>query len=424
MPTRISLNLNVRGLRPSATLAINELSNALIAGGSRVYKLGLGQSPFPVPPSVVAALRDHAQRKEYLPVRGLPPLREAIASYFRRRTGGGYPYSGDDVLVGPGSKELMFLIQLVFYGDLLLPSPAWVSYSPQARIIGRQVCWIPTTRGAGWKLLPDGLDELCRRDPGRPRLLILNYPANPTGQTYTAGELAALGEVARRHGVLVLSDEIYGELHHEGAHASIASFYPEGTIIASGLSKWCGAGGWRLGAFLFPRELRWLADAMAVVASETYTSTSAPIQWAAITAFSGGPELDDYLVRQRTILRALGAWCHRRLVAGGLDDVPPQGAFYLFPGFAAVESVLRARGIDGGEALCEHLLRATGVALLPGSEFGRPHGDLTARLAYVDFDGEAALAACEPGVELDEAWLRRHAPQVLEAVDNIVAFVT
>jgi aspartate aminotransferase len=387
-----------------------------------VYKLGLGQSPFPVPPSVVAALREHAHRKEYLAVRGLAPLREQIAAFYRKRTGGGY--GGDDVLVGPGSKELMFLAQLVFYGDILLPSPSWVSYSPQARIIGRQVSWIATRREDGWKLLPDDLDAVCRRDPGRPRLLVLNYPSNPTGNTYTAGELAGLGEVARRHGVIVLSDEIYGELHHEGAHASIASAYPEGTIIASGLSKWCGAGGWRLGAFVFPRELSWLADGMAVVASETYTSTSAPIQWAAITAFACGPEIEAYLVRERAILRALGEWCHRRLVSAGLDCTAPRGGFYLFPGFAAVAPTLRARGIDGGEALCEQLLRQAGVALLPGSDFGRPDGDLTARLAYVDFDGEAALAACEPDVALDEAWLRRATPRVLQAIDSIVEFVT
>lgn len=423
MRERISLNLQVRGLRPSATVTINEHSHALAAEGLDVYKLGLGQSPFPVPASVVEALRAHATRKEYMPVRGLPALREAVAAYHRRRVGGDVPYSGDDVLVGPGSKELMFITQLAFYGDLVLPAPAWVSYSPQARIIGRQVCWAPTRAEDGWRLAPRDLDALCRRDLGRPRLLILNYPSNPTGCTYAPDELAALAEVARRHGVLVISDEIYGELHHEGAHASIARFYPEGTIISSGLSKWCGAGGWRLGTFLFPRELRWLLEAMVAVASETYTSTSAPIQCAAVTAFQCGPEIEDYLARERAILGALGQWCHRRLVAAGVGCAAPAGGFYLFPDFTNCAGSLRARGIDGGEALCEQLLARKGVAILPGSEFGRPPGDLTARLAYVDFDGEAALAAYAPGMILDEPWLRRVAPRVLTAIERIVAFV-
>lgn len=423
MHARQSLNLQVRGLSPSATVAINERSNDLLAAGREVFKLGLGQSPFPIPDGVVEALRAHAGRKEYMPVRGLPALREAVATYHQRRVGGEHVYSGEHVLVGPGSKELMFITQLAFYGDLVLPSPAWVSYSPQARIIGRQVVWLPTSANNLWKLTPADIDGLCRRDPGRPRVLILNYPSNPTGQTYDADELAALAEVLRAHEVLVVSDEIYGELHHDGQHASIARFYPEGTIISSGLSKWCGAGGWRLGTFLFPRELAWLQRAMVAVASETYTSTSAPIQCAAVAAFEFGPDIAAYVAREQAVLKALGAWCHQRLVAGGIACAAPQGGFYLFPEFHGVAAALQRRGIAGGEALCERLLEETGVAILPGSDFGRPFGDLTARLAYVDFDGGAALAALDPAAPLDEAWLRRFAPRVLAAIDRLVAFV-
>ncbi len=416
-----SLNLNVRGLRPSATVAINERSDALIAAGRTVYKLGLGQSPFPVPPSVVEALRRHAHRKEYLPVRGLAELRAAVAEFHRRRAGPASACEADDVLVAPGSKELMFIVQLAFYGDLLLPSPSWVSYSPQARIIGRQVDFLPTRAEDRWMLRPDTLDTHCRRDRGRPRILILNYPSNPTGQSFSADELAALAAVAREHRLIVISDEIYGELHHAGAHRSIAEFYPEGTILSSGLSKWCGAGGWRLGTFLFPPQLRWLRDAMTAVASETYTTTSAPIQCAAVTAFACGPEIDEYLVRARQVLAALGTWSSERLAAAGAVCHRPEGGFYLFPDLSAHARRLRARGVDDGEALCERLLADTGVAVLPGSEFGRPRGDWTARLAYVDFDGERALAerAREPGAALDEAWLRRVTPRVTTAIDRI-----
>jgi len=416
-----SLNLNVRGMRPSATVAINEHSNALIAAGRTVYKLGLGQSPFPVPPTVVESLRQHAHRKEYMPVRGLAELRTAVAEFHRRRAGLPWHCEADDVLVAPGSKELMFLVQLAFYGDLLLPSPSWVSYSPQAQIIGRQVNFLPTRAEHRWMLRPDTLDMHCRRDRGRPRILILNYPSNPTGQTFSADELAALAVVAREHQLIVISDEIYGELHHEGAHRSIAEFYPEGTILSSGLSKWCGAGGWRLGTFLFPPQLRWLRDAMTAVASETYTTTSAPIQCAAVTAFACGPEIDEYLVGARQILGALGTWSSQQLLATGILCHRPEGGFYLFPDFASHAPRLRERGIADGEALCERLLAETGVAILPGCDFGRPRGDWTARLAYVDFEGEPALAerAREPGATLDEAWLRRMTPRVTTAIDRI-----
>lgn len=421
-----SLSLHVRALRPSATVAINERSNALLAAGQTVYKLGLGQSPFPVPPSVVEALRDHAPRKEYMPVRGHPPLRAAVAEFHARRLHLRRPVHADDVLVGPGSKELMFLAQLAFYGDLVLPAPSWVSYSPQARILGRQVCFLPTDPRDRWLLRPQVLHDHCARDRGRPRILILNYPSNPTGQTYSPDELAELAAVARDQQMIVVSDEIYGELHHAGEHRSIAVHYPEGTIISSGLSKWCGAGGWRLGTFMFPAELRWLLEAMTAVASETYTTTSAPIQCAAVTAFECGPEIEVYLEHARAILRALGGWCRETLVAAGIGCDRPQGGFYLFPDFSAHADQLRTRGVDGGEALCERLLEDTGVAMLPGSDFGRPHGDWTARLAYVDFNGKNALTtvARHPDIlTLVDSSLRTLAPRVVTAIERITAWL-
>ena len=282
----VQLNLNARGLKPSATLAANEKSNQLCAAGGSIYKLGLGQSPFPVPDPVVEALRANAFQKDYLQVKGLPGLRAAVAGYRRRRHG--TECTGEDVLIGPGSKPLMFLLQLVYYGDLVIPTPSWCSYAPQAHIIGRHVRWLNTRPENGWRLTSEDLEELCKEDKTRPRIVILNYPSNPTGGSYSPTELKAIAQVARANGVILLSDEIYGELHHAGKHDSIARFYPEGTIISSGLSKWCGAGGWRLGTFIFPPGLRWLLDAMANVASETYTSTSAPIQYAAVRAFQGG----------------------------------------------------------------------------------------------------------------------------------------
>ncbi len=420
----VHLNLNVRGLEPSATLAINERSNRLRREGRTIHKLGLGQSPFPVPTPLVDALRDNAFQKDYLAVRGLRELRDAVAAYRRRRHG--IDCSGDDVLIGPGSKELMFLLQLVYYGDLVIPTPTWVSYAPQAHIIGRHVRWLDTKEPDGWRLTADAMDRLCSEDPGRPRIVILNYPSNPTGGTYHPRELEELAIVARRHHCILLSDEIYGELHHEGRHISIARFYPEGTISSSGLSKWCGAGGWRLGTFIFPRGLRWLLDAMSIVASETFTSTCAPIQYAAVRAFQGGSEIESYLAHSRRILRALGMRLAGRLRAAGIEVAPPQGGFYLFPSFHPHREALEARGLTDSVGLCEHLLEDTGVAILPGSHFGRPREELTARLAYVDFDGAEALAASQsmPLEEpLGDSFVETHCRGVLQAADKICAWI-
>ncbi len=414
----------VRGLRPSATLAINERCRELERDGRQVFRLGLGQSPFPVPRTVVEALRAHASQKDYLPVRGLEALRDAVARYHARRQG--IPCTGDDVIIGPGSKELMFLLQLAYDGELVIPTPSWVSYEPQARILGRPVRWVPTRAEEGWRLLPGALERLCAAEPGRPRILILNYPANPHGGSYTSDELAALAETARRLRIVVLSDEIYGELHYEGAHQSIARHYPEGTIVSGGLSKWCGAGGWRLGTFTFPRSMRWLLQAMAAVASETYTSTSAPIQFAAVRAFEGGTEIERYLWRSRRVLGALARALTARLRAAGARVVDPAGAFYLFPDFGDLREPLRARGIEGSAALCERLLEETGVAMLPGRDFGRPPEELTARIAFVDFDGARALealAAAPTDFVPEAAFVESLAPNLFRAFDRLAAWL-
>jgi aspartate aminotransferase len=420
----LSLNLNVRGMPLSATLHINELSNKLKQQGKKVYKFGLGQSPFPVPKVVVDELRSNAFQKDYLEVKGLKPLREAVAEYHSRRNG--ILCKADNVLIGPGSKELMFLLQFVYYGELVIPTPSWVSYAPQARVIGRQQTWIKTKEENNWRLLPEDLHKICNNDQYKPRILILNYPSNPTGVTYSCDELKELADVAREHRIILLSDEIYGELTFSGNHCSIARFYPEGTIISGGISKWCGAGGWRLGTFTFPESLSGLLSGMAAVASETFTSTSAPIQYAAIKAFTGGIEIERYLWKARKILSAIGTKTHSMLDDAGIKSPKPDGAFYIFLNFKNFSDKLKSKNILTGLDLTTRLLEETGVALLPGSAFGRPEEEYTARLSYVDFDGTRAMVAAEtisPVDPLPEDFLETHCYHLLEGIETIVRWV-
>ncbi len=420
----VNLNLNVRGLPQSATLAINEKSNQLKNKGRIIYKLGLGQSPFPVPRPVVEELKVNAYQKDYLPVKGLWQLREAVAEYHCRTHG--ICHTADDVLIGPGSKELMFLLQFVYYGDLLIPTPSWVSYAPQAQVIGRFVRWIQTRADNNWKLTAEELNEICKTDPNRPRIVILNYPSNPTGITYSAEELKSIALVSKKYKIILLSDEIYGELHHKGKHISIAKYYPEGTIISGGLSKWCGAGGWRLGTFTFPSSLRWLLDAMASVASETFTSTSAPIQYAAVRAYRGGTEIENYLWNSRRILAALAKRITTNLTEAGISVPLPQGAFYVFPDFKMFRELLLTRGIKNNIELCEKLLEDTGVAILPGSVFGRPLDELTGRIAYVEFDGARAIAAADvlkSNKDINAEFLETYCSNTLDAIDLVCAWL-
>ncbi|MFQ5606619.1 MAG: pyridoxal phosphate-dependent aminotransferase, partial [Candidatus Zixiibacteriota bacterium] len=308
------------------------------------------------------------------------------------------------------------------------PSPCWVSYVPQARMLGRKVSLIQTSFEDRWRITAERLEQRIsqERDQYRPRILILNYPGNPEGCSYSDNELKDLAEVARKFQVILLSDEIYGQLHFAGEHVSVARYYPERTIISSGLSKWCGAGGWRLGTFTFPRDLAWLLEAMAVAASETFTSVCAPIQCASVTAFQGGPEIERYLAHARRILRVLGWRCTRILQDGHVRVHPPTGGFYLFLDFTPLADKFAARGISEGAALCECLLEETGVAILPGEAFGRPSAELTARMAYVDFDGAGALRASEEiGLDddLTSDFCERHCGRVVEAMSRIVEWV-
>ena len=161
---------------------------------------------------------------------------------------------------------------------------------------------------------------------------------------------------------------------------------------------------------------------MAAVASETFTATSAPIQFAAIEAFRGGPEIESYLSTSRKILCALGQHCASKLRGAGLRLGTPDGGFYLFPDFEAFKHELEERGMSSSDELCAQLLEQTGVATVPGSAFGRSKDELTLRLAYVDFDGAEAMRAADAlsrEEALDEAFLRLYCPRVTDGIDRL-----
>jgi len=124
-------------LKPSATLAINEESNRLKKEGKQVYKFGFGQSPFPIPEKIVSALKSNANKNKYLPMQGLEELRFAIATYLNKHNNNNF--KADDIVIGPGTKELMLLTHMAFNGEILLPAPSWVSYQPQAFIAQNKV---------------------------------------------------------------------------------------------------------------------------------------------------------------------------------------------------------------------------------------------------------------------------------------------
>ena len=419
--TQIPLLKQLKASKPSATLAINERSAQLISEGKKVYRFGFGQSPFPVPEVIVDALRKNAHHKDYLPGYGLPALRTAVAEHAQRTLG--ISADAEQVMIGPGSKELIYQTQMALNADLLLPSPSWVSYEPQANLVNKKVHWINTHEVDGWRITAESLQAACNKSDTEYKILILNYPNNPSGTTYTAEMLQSLVNVLRTNNVIVIADEIYGEVHHEGKHVTLSAFYPEGTIVSAGLSKWAGAGGWRLGTFIFPKDLDWLKKGIRVIGSETFSTVSAPIQYAAVTAFSPSKEITDYISNSRKVLKWIGNYVHQSLTEMNIHCPKPEGGFYLFPNFEHYRTQLNKKGINTSAELCKELLENTGVAVLPGSPFGRPETEFTARLAYVDFDGSHLLQVVSENKNLDELSIEEHCPNIAGAMKELGIWV-
>ena len=406
----------LKNIKTSSTLAINELSLKLQEDGKTIYKFGLGQSPFPIPDIIVKELQYHAHQKNYLDVSGLLELREVVAKYHSKKNK--YSYTADNIIIGPGSKELIFQTQLIMDGDLLLPSPSWVSYEPQANIINKKIHWLNTTAKTNWHLSPQTLDELCKKLQIETKLLILNSPNNPSGTIH--GDLKTLAKVSKKHDIIIIADEIYAELDFTGEYKSLTHYYPEGTIISSGLSKWCGAGGWRLGTFIFPNELDHIRQTLRSVVSETFTAVSAPIQYAAIKAYT--EDYSNYLDHSRKILNCIATYVYNELTESGLDCQKPQGGFYMLCDFSNVITI--SNEISNSTLLTKKILKDTGFAMLPGSDFGINENHLITRIAFVDFDGKQALDLANNLSHLSEEFLKKACPNIVNGINDLKDWVS
>jgi len=396
----------VKDLKPSSTLLINETSRKLEEQGKKIYKFGFGQSPFKVPEDVVNELKNNAHQNKYLPMQGLSELRDVVAKYTSNKKN--YDYKSENVIIGPGSKELMFLLHVIFDGDIILPAPSWVSYAPQA-ILGRnKIQILQTERENNWFPTAAEIEKVILKDKNKNYLLFLNSPNNPSGQI--CENLEEISKVANKYNLIILSDEIYSELTFENNYKSISNFCPEKTIISTGLSKWCGAGGWRLGYFLIPNNLVEIKNMINVLASETFSAVSAPIQYAAIQAYEN--DHSNYINKSRNILNSVGNYVYENLRSNKVLIDKPQGGFYLMPEF------LNKR-FNSSSEMCNNILKDTGVALLPGSDFGFDQSRMLARLSFTDFDGQQFMNKIEDNQKIDNDCIANLAPKIIEGLDKL-----
>tara|TARA_B100000767_G_scaffold248167_1_gene248890 strand:- start:222 stop:1457 length:1236 start_codon:yes stop_codon:yes gene_type:complete len=397
---------NIAKLKPSATLVINERSKELTAIGKKVYNFGFGQSPFPVPENIVNELKKNAHRKEYLPIQGLPELREVISKYLFNKTGVSYPK--ENILITPGSKEAMLLMHVAFNGEIILPAPSWVSYEPQAQIGLNKVHWLQTSRENNWFPTPRELEKKIKSIGKKNIILILNSPNNPSGTV--CKNLKEIASIAKKYKVIILSDEIYTDLTFKDSYESICTYYPEATFVSGGLSKWCGAGGWRLGFFAVPEKLTNFLDSLKSLASESYSTVNTPSQYAAVEAYKG--DYKDYKSKVIKILNSVGNYVYNNLKSNKILINPPQGAFYLMPEF------LNKKYKTSSE-LCEVILNETGVAMLPASEFGFKQNRMMTRLSYTDFDGGMFFRNIAINDSVSDQMIEKYAPNVVEGVKKL-----
>ena len=252
------------------------------------------------------------------------------------------------------------------------------------------------------------MQKIVSKNINKNYLLFLNSPNNPSGQI--CQNLEEISNIVRKHNLLVLSVEIYSELSFEDNYKSISNYCPEQTIISSGLSKWCSAGGWRLGHFVIPNELKSLSSSLKILASETFSAVSAPIQYAAIAAYN--KDQSKYLEKSRNILKAVGEYVYNNLKSNKVIINKPQGGFYLMPEFLD-------KKFKNSEEMCKDLLNNTGVVLLPGSDFGISKKRMIARLSFTDFNGKEFMQNISNKQNINEETILKFAPRVAEGIKRL-----
>jgi aspartate aminotransferase len=365
----IRLAQRLQRIRPSPTVSITALAGRLREQGRDIIVLSVGEPDFPTPEHIKAAARDALARNDtkYTAVDGSRALKEAVVAKFRRDNE--LTYTPNQVLISSGAKQSCYnaCLALLDRGDeAIIPAPYWVSYPDMVRLADAEPVIVHSTAETGFKISPE---QLAAAITPKTRLLILNSPCNPTGAVYSRADWVAFGAVLREHPrVAILTDEIYEHIHWAGERfTSFAQACPElyeRTLTVNGMSKAYAMSGWRVGyaAGAVP-----IIKAMTSIQSQSTTNACTLSQAAAAAALVGDQApvrrmCAEFERRHEVVLERL-----QRMP--GVRCIPASGTFYLFPN---VDGAMRRKGCSTDVELCEQLLEATGVALVPGSAFGSP----------------------------------------------------
>jgi aspartate aminotransferase len=353
----------------SITMAITALANQLKSEGKPVIGMSAGEPDFDTPEFIKEAGIDaiRAGKTKYTAAAGLPVLKESIAK--RLKADHGLDYDASQIVVSCGAKHSIFnvLLATLNSGDeVIIPSPYWVSYPDQVKMLGGVPVFIETTDADNFKITAQQLEASITK---KSKIVILNTPSNPTGMVYTKSELQSLAEVIVKHQLLVISDEIYEKLIYDGEHVSIASLgedIKDLTILINGASKAYSMTGWRIGYAAMPKEI---AGACGRLQSHSTSNPTSISQWASLAAFEG----DDSAVMEmkKEFVKRKKYMVERLNSISGITCLDPQGAFYAFPNISALIGKKSASGtIEDSVSFCTLFLQDKLVACVPGSGFG------------------------------------------------------
>jgi len=358
------------GIKPSVTLAIAAKAGKLRAEGVDVVNFSAGEPDFDTPERIKAAAVD-ALRKgmtKYTDVKGIEPLREAIAEKYLRDHG--LSYRKDEVLVSCGAKHSVYNIMqaVVDPGDeVLIPAPYWVSYSDMALLAGGVSKIIPTTEATSFRITPEQLEAALTR---RTRVFILNSPCNPTGATYNRDELLAISRILEKHDCLVLTDDIYEKIVYENFQVyNLVALSPklrERAIIVNGVSKTYAMTGWRIGYALAPGDV---ISAAAKIQSQSTSNPTSIAQAAALEALRG-PQ-DEVVMMVQEFEKRRNVIVDRLNSITGIKCLKPQGAFYVFPDISGLFGKMsNDKKLASPCDVADYLLEEAKVAVVPGEDFG------------------------------------------------------
>ncbi|MYF25117.1 MAG: pyridoxal phosphate-dependent aminotransferase [Nitrospira sp. SB0678_bin_10] len=358
---------------PSATLNVSATAKSMAAQGVDVVNFSAGEPAADTPEVVKAAAKAAITDgfTKYTPASGIDELKQAVVDKFSRDQG--VHYKTSQILVSCGAKHTLYNAAqaLLDPGDeVIIPAPYWVSYPDIVRLADGQPVILETRESDGYALDPKKLEA---KVTPRTKALVLNSPSNPTGALYTRETLEAVADVAKRHGFLVISDEIYEQLvYGEIPFMSIVSAAPDiadQTLVVNGVSKAFSMTGWRIGYAGGPKAL---IAAMSVIQSQSTSNPTSISQKAAVAALRDGTSFFKELLADLTP--------KRRLMVDTLNAMPgitcptPAGAFYAFPNVSGILGKQHANGtITTSADLATYLLHEAHVACVPGDPFGSPH---------------------------------------------------